>query len=109
MAGNEVEAFSLVLQLSTHLERSSLNWSCQFKPEVMFTVCINLPVLVGKPAAADLKLGLATAPVLFASSEFPHLEEMIARRFNRPGDVEEAFETVNRSIGLDRTKYGLLL
>ena len=34
---------------------------------------------LGKPAAADLRLGLATAPVLYASTEFPELETMIAR------------------------------
>ena len=36
--------------------------------------------MLGKPAAADLQLGLATAPVLFASSEFPQLHAMINRR-----------------------------
>ena len=50
---------------------------------------------LGKPAAADLKLGLATAPVLFATTKFPELEDMIARRFNQPGDVEKAFEFVS--------------
>ena len=49
---------------------------------------------LGKPAAADLKLGLATAPVLFATKKFPELEEMIARRFKNAGDVEKAFELV---------------
>ena len=50
--------------------------------------------MLGKPAAADLKLGLATAPVLFASSKYPELEQMIARRFSQKGDVEKAFEAV---------------
>ena len=50
---------------------------------------------LGKPAAADLKLGLATAPVLFATNKFPELEDMIARRFCNPGDVEKAFECVS--------------
>jgi decaprenyl-diphosphate synthase subunit 1 len=36
---------------------------------------------LGKPAAADLELGLATAPVLFATKQFPELETMINRRF----------------------------
>merc|ERR1719370_1197830 len=43
---------------------------------------------LGKPAAADLKLGLATAPVLFAAEKFPELNEMIGRRFELEGDVE---------------------
>ena len=50
---------------------------------------------LGKTAAVDLKLGLATAPVLFATTKFPELEDMIARRFNKPGDVEKAFEFVS--------------
>ena len=33
----------------------------------------------GKPAGADLQLGLATAPVLFASKEFPRLDSLIGR------------------------------
>ena len=36
---------------------------------------------LGKPAGADLQLGLATAPVLFASRQFPQLNDLIARRF----------------------------
>jgi geranylgeranyl pyrophosphate synthase len=43
---------------------------------------------MGKPTSADLKLGLATAPVLFAAEEYPELNRLIARRFSAPGDVE---------------------
>lgn len=60
--------------------------------------------LLGKPAAADLKLGLATAPVLFASTEFPELETLIKRRFSQPRDVERAFEFVQKSKGLLQTR-----
>lgn len=49
---------------------------------------------LGKPAATDLKLGLATAPVLFACEKFPDLNVMIMRRFSEPGDVERAYEYV---------------
>lgn len=59
---------------------------------------------LGKPAGADLELGLATAPVLFASREFPHIKALIIRRFDQPGDVEEAFNIVLKSKGLDETK-----
>jgi len=60
---------------------------------------------LGKPASgADLKLGLATAPVLFASVKFPELEPLIQRRFSNQGDVEAAFKMVIASDGLDRTK-----
>jgi len=60
--------------------------------------------MLGKPAAADLKLGLATAPVLFASKKYPELEDMIARRFNQKGDVEKAFQFVIDSDGLEKTR-----
>lgn len=42
---------------------------------------------LGKPATADLALGLATAPVLYAWEEFPELGPMIARRFGHDGDA----------------------
>ena len=35
---------------------------------------------LGKPSGADLSLGLATAPVLFAAREFPELNELISRQ-----------------------------
>lgn len=59
---------------------------------------------LGKPAAADLKLGLATAPVLFAADKFPELNVMIMRRFSEPGDVERAYDYVMKSDGLDHTR-----
>jgi len=59
---------------------------------------------LGKPAAADLKLGLATAPVLFASEKYPELKEMIERRFTEPGDVEKAYRTVLESDGIEQTR-----
>ena len=58
----------------------------------------------GKPSGADLSLGLATAPVLFASQEFPQLEQLILRQFSQPGDVETAFSLVCNSRGLEETK-----
>ena len=58
----------------------------------------------GKPAAADLRLGLATAPVLFASQQFPQLRGLVARRFRRAGDVEAALALVAASDGLQRTR-----
>lgn len=60
---------------------------------------------MGKPTAADLKLGLATAPVLFACEKYPELNPMIMRRFQEPGDVERAFELVHKSHGLEQTRF----
>ncbi|XP_049797761.1 all trans-polyprenyl-diphosphate synthase PDSS1 isoform X1 [Schistocerca nitens] len=59
---------------------------------------------MGKPTAADLRLGLATAPVLFACEKYPELNPMIMRRFQEAGDVERAFELVHRSRGLEQTQ-----
>ncbi|XP_031551813.1 decaprenyl-diphosphate synthase subunit 1-like [Actinia tenebrosa] len=58
---------------------------------------------MGKPTAADLKLGLATAPVLFACEKFPELNAMIMRRFKEPGDVEFTRQAVYDSDSVSRT------
>ncbi|XP_065898467.1 all trans-polyprenyl-diphosphate synthase PDSS1-like [Dysidea avara] len=57
----------------------------------------------GKPTAVDLRLGLATAPVLFAAKQYPELNELIDRHFTRTGDVEMAQDIVHRSDGLTLT------
>lgn len=54
-----------------------------------------------KPAAAVLKLWLATPPMLFAAEMFPKLGETAGRRFKMDGDADRAFQL--RS-GLDETK-----
>ncbi|XP_057680730.1 decaprenyl-diphosphate synthase subunit 1 isoform X1 [Corythoichthys intestinalis] len=60
---------------------------------------------LGKPSAADLKLGLATGPVLFACQQFPELHVMIMRRFSRKGDVERAWKFVLQSDGVQQTNF----
>jgi len=60
---------------------------------------------LGKPAAADLKLGLATAPVLFAADEREELDSLINRRFSHEGDVDRAFNLVIASNGLEQTQF----
>lgn len=60
----------------------------------------------GKPSGgADLRLGLATAPVLYTWQEMPHegIGEMVSRRFEGPGDVEKMLGLVSKSQGLQRT------
>lgn len=61
--------------------------------------------ILGKPAAADLKLGLATAPVLFAADQFGELNQLIQRRFCEKNDVEKAFNFVLKSDGMEQTKF----
>lgn len=58
----------------------------------------------GKPSQADLKLGLATAPILFAWKERPELGELIARKFNREDDVKIARRAVDECGGLEKTR-----
>ncbi|XP_035387059.1 decaprenyl-diphosphate synthase subunit 1 isoform X2 [Electrophorus electricus] len=67
-----------------------------------FTVCANQ---LGKPSGADLKLGLATGPVLFACQKFPELHAMIMRRFCSEGDVDRAWRFVLESDGVEKTNY----
>jgi hexaprenyl-diphosphate synthase len=43
---------------------------------------------LGKPSGADLQLGLATAPALYAWEEHPKMGELIQRKFRETGDVE---------------------
>lgn len=45
---------------------------------------------LGKPAGADLELGLATAPLLFAWRVRPELGELVGRKFAGEGDVKRA-------------------
>jgi len=59
---------------------------------------------MGKPALADLRAGLSTAPVLFAAEEYPELESMMDRKFKKEGDVEKSRELVLKSKGIERTK-----
>lgn len=65
---------------------------------------ISSDLQLGKPTAADLKLGLATAPVLFASQQFPELNPLIMRRFSEDGDVERARYLVTKSEGIEQTR-----
>jgi len=60
---------------------------------------------LGKPATADLKLGLSTAPVLFASQQFPELQNLILRRFSESGDIERAVGLIDQSDGKARTYH----
>ncbi|XP_047358718.1 all trans-polyprenyl-diphosphate synthase PDSS1 [Vespa velutina] len=66
---------------------------------------VSSSTMMGKPTAIDLKLGLATAPVLFACEKYPELNAMIMRRFQEPDDVERAYKLVHKSHGLDQTKF----
>ncbi|KAI5300240.1 hypothetical protein KEM56_002619 [Ascosphaera pollenicola] len=59
---------------------------------------------LGKPAGADLELGLATAPLLFAWKSKPQLSPLVGRNFSKPGDVELARLMVSETDGLEQTR-----
>ncbi|KAI1475881.1 hypothetical protein K445DRAFT_322923 [Daldinia sp. EC12] len=59
---------------------------------------------LGKPAGADLELGLATAPLLFAWKSTPELGILVGRKFGQEGDVQRARELVYQSDGIEQTR-----
>ncbi|KAF2878139.1 decaprenyl-diphosphate synthase subunit 1 [Massariosphaeria phaeospora] len=59
---------------------------------------------LGKPAGADLELGLATAPLLFAWKDNKSLGKLVGRKFSGEGDVQTAREIVSESTGLEQTR-----
>ncbi|CCC71865.1 hypothetical protein NCAS_0I01970 [Naumovozyma castellii] len=59
---------------------------------------------LGKPVGADLELGIATAPVLYAWREDVSLGPMIERNFSQPGDVKKATEAVHKYGGVEKTR-----
>ncbi|KAI1385638.1 hexaprenyl pyrophosphate synthase [Hypoxylon trugodes] len=59
---------------------------------------------LGKPAGADLELGLATAPLLFAWKSIPELGILVGRKFGQEGDVQRARELVYQSDGIEQTR-----
>jgi solanesyl diphosphate synthase len=62
--------------------------------------------LLGKPAqGADMKLGISTGPVLYATQQYPGvMEEMISRRFSQEGDIQKAMEYVEKSNAVAHTQ-----
>jgi hexaprenyl-diphosphate synthase len=59
---------------------------------------------LGKPAGNDLVCGVATAPVLYAAEEFPHLKPLIAGKFKGPNDVQTAIECIFRGQAMQRSR-----
>ncbi|KAK4077155.1 uncharacterized protein Triagg1_4122 [Trichoderma aggressivum f. europaeum] len=59
---------------------------------------------LGKPAGADLELGLATAPLLFAWKQMPELGALVGRKFAQEGDVQRARQLVLQSDGIEQTR-----
>ena len=61
--------------------------------------------VLGKPALADMDLGLSTAPILYAAQEMPHLRPLVMRRFKNKGDKQTALEALYKSdTAMDKAK-----
>ena len=58
----------------------------------------------GKPIGADLELGLATAPLLFAWKQEASLGTLVGRKFAVDGDIQTAREVVARTDGVEQTR-----
>lgn len=55
---------------------------------------------LGKPGGTDLQLGLATGPALYAWEEHPEMGALIARKFEKDGDVELVSDRLSLSVPL---------
>mmetsp|Transcript_36586 Transcript_36586/g.53734 ORF Transcript_36586/g.53734 Transcript_36586/m.53734 type:complete len:561 (+) Transcript_36586:117-1799(+) len=53
--------------------------------------------ILGKPALADMDLGLSTAPILYAAQEDKKLRPLVMRRFKKKGDKQAALEALYKS------------
>ena len=58
---------------------------------------------LGKPSPADMQLGLATAPILYASAENKELLPLIRRRFKEKGDVQRAVTLASKTDCVKRS------
>lgn len=67
-----------------------------------FTAAENV---LGKPALADMDLGLSTAPILYAAQENAKLRPLVMRRFKKKGDKQTALEALYASdTAMDKAK-----
>jgi geranylgeranyl pyrophosphate synthase len=67
-----------------------LGLAFQIQDDILdFTAAENV---LGKPALADMDLGLSTAPILYAAQEYKELRPLVMRRFKEKGDKQTALE-----------------
>lgn len=59
---------------------------------------------LGKPALADLKSGLATAPVLLAAEHDDSMVPLIQRSFQAPGDIDTALAILQHTDGINKAR-----
>lgn len=80
-----------------------LGLAYQIQDDILdFTAAANV---LGKPALADMDLGLSTAPILYAAMEYPNLRPLVMRRFKEKGDKQTALEALYKSdTAMDKAK-----
>lgn len=80
-----------------------LGLAYQIQDDILdFTAAANV---LGKPALADMDLGLSTAPILYAAQEYKHLRPLVMRRFKNKGDKQTALEALYKSdTAMDKAK-----
>ena len=80
-----------------------LGLAYQIQDDILdFTAAANV---LGKPALADMDLGLSTAPMLYAAEEYPILRPLVMRRFKNKGDKQMALEHLYMSTtAMDKAK-----
>jgi geranylgeranyl pyrophosphate synthase len=72
-----------------------LGLAFQIQDDILdFTAAENV---LGKPALADMDLGLSTAPILYAAQEYKELRPLVMRRFKKEGDKQTALEFLYKS------------
>ncbi|KAI3834810.1 hypothetical protein MKW92_007624 [Papaver armeniacum] len=59
---------------------------------------------LGKGSLSDIRHGIITAPVLFATEEFPDLQAVLNLGFDDPANVDLALEYLQKSLGIQRAK-----
>merc|ERR1712127_872332 len=80
-----------------------LGLAFQIQDDILdFTAAENV---LGKPALADMDLGLSTAPILYAAQEYSNLKPLVKRRFKKDGDKQTALEYLYKdSKSMDKAR-----
>ncbi|KAG6404998.1 hypothetical protein SASPL_132577 [Salvia splendens] len=59
---------------------------------------------LGKGSLSDIRHGIVTAPILFATEEFPELRVIVNQGFEKSSNVDRALEYLSMSSGIQRTR-----
>lgn len=110
LIANSTEAVAVLLDQPPHIQRAAFNYGkylgLAFQVQDDRLDFISNSSQLGKPACADLKLGLSTAPVLYACESFEaQMWPMMKRKFSKEGDVQKAYSIITeKSDALLKTR-----